>query len=183
LLILASGSPRRSELLSAAGYAFSVIPADIDEVIPDGVSPDTAVKSIALQKARNIAVSHVNDIIIGADTAVHYKGLILGKPANGREAHSMLNLLSGKTHEVYTGVAVIAKNAEIVFSEMTRVEFYPITDREIAAYIKTGEPFDKAGAYGIQGKGMCLVKRVNGDFYNVMGLPAARLVRVLKCLK
>jgi len=183
MIILASKSPRRIELLTAAGFAFSVIPATGEEVIPDNASPREAVRALALQKAREVAAAHVSDIVIGADTVVAIDGRILGKPRDKADAGAMLRTLSGRVHEVYTGVAVIADKAALAFSERTEVEFYRLSEREINSYIDTGEPFDKAGAYGIQGKGMTLVRRISGDFYNVMGLPVGRLTRVLRCFK
>lgn len=183
MLILASKSPRRSQLLSAAGFVFTVIPAEGKEIMPENAVPSRAVRALASQKAREVARNRENDIVIGADTVVVCGGKILGKPRDEADAFAMLSALSGRTHEVYTGVAVIGKGAELVFSEVTKVEFYRLSKAEIHAYIKTGESFDKAGSYGIQGKGMTLVRRVSGDFYNVMGLPVGRLSRVLKCLK
>jgi len=183
MLILASQSPRRKQLLSAAGFVFETVPSDIDEVIPEDAGPANAVRALAMQKAANIAKTRPGGIIIGADTVVFSGGRILGKPKDKDGAAAMLSALSGRTHEVFTGVAVVAGNTAIGFSERTEVEFYRLSESEITAYIETGEPFDKAGAYGIQEKGMLLVKRIRGDFFNVMGLPIGRLARVLRCLK
>lgn len=180
-MILASKSPRRQELLRVISREFRVIPAVGEEIIPEGASPEEAVLILSRQKAEEIYASYRNELIISADTVVAIDGKILGKPHNEEHAFEMLKTLSGRVHTVYTGVCVIFPNGDKEnFAERTDVEFYPLTDREIRDYIATGEPMDKAGAYGIQEKGALLVKRIDGDFYNVMGLPIARLSRVLK---
>lgn len=180
-MILASKSPRRKELLGSITKDFKIIPAVGDENIPDGTAPRDAVRMLAEQKADEIFASHKGEIIIGADTVVVIDEKILGKPKNEKNAAEMLGTLSGRVHTVYTGVCVIFEDGrKTSFAEKTDVEFYPLTEREIAGYIATGEPMDKAGAYGIQEKGALLVKRIDGDFYNVMGLPVARLARVLR---
>lgn len=180
-MILASKSPRRQELLRVISREFRVIPAVGEEIIPEGTSPEEAVLILSRQKAEEIYASYRNELIISADTVVAIDGKILGKPHNEEHAFEMLKTLSGRVHTVYTGVCVIFPNGDKEnFAERTDVEFYPLTDREIRDYIATGEPMDKAGAYGIQEKGALLVKRIDGDFYNVMGLPIARLSRVLK---
>ncbi len=179
-MILASKSPRRFELLKIISEDFRVIPAAGDEVIPDGTSPKDAVLLLSRQKAEEIYSQHKNEIIISADTVVSIDGKILGKPHSEPDAAEMLRTLSGRIHTVYTGVCVIFEDGSAEnFAESTEVEFYPLSDKEISDYIATGEPMDKAGAYGIQEKGALLVKRISGDFYNVMGLPVARLARVL----
>lgn len=180
-MILASQSPRRRELLAFISPDFRVIPAVGEESISEGMAPEQAVKLLALQKAREIFAEQMGEIIIAADTVVSIDGAILGKPNNKTHAANMLRMLSGNFHNVYTGVCVIFGNGEMeLFCEETRVEFYPLSDKDINDYIATGEPMDKAGAYGIQGKGALLVKRIEGDFYNVMGLPVGRLARVLR---
>lgn len=181
MLILASKSPRREELLREMGYSFLVIPSLADEVIDPTLPPDKVVQQLAKAKALDVLAAHPDDRIIGADTIVCCDQQILGKPKDADDASRMLALLSGRTHSVYTGVA-IAENGIIVHSFVgeTLVEFYPLFDEDIEWYVATGEPFDKAGAYGIQGKGAYLVKRIDGDFYNVMGLPIAELARYLK---
>ena len=179
-MILASKSPRRQELLRVISKDFRIIPAAGEEIIPEGTSPEDAVLMLSRQKAEEIYASYKNELIISADTVVAIDGKILGKPRDEAQAAEMLKTLSGRVHTVYTGVCVIFPNGGMEnFAESTDVEFYPLSDREIRDYIATGEPMDKAGAYGIQEKGALLVKRIDGDFYNVMGLPIARLARVL----
>lgn len=179
MLILASQSPRRHELLKSAGYDFEIVPAKSEEHIPENTPPEQAVMALARQKALEISTLHPDATVIGADTIVVIDNVILGKPSDKSEAFDMLRTLSGRTHTVFTGVCVIMGNSEETFAESTEVEFYELSDEEITAYIETGEPFDKAGAYGIQEKGALLVKGIVGDFYNVMGLPIGRLVRCL----
>lgn len=179
-LILASGSPRRKELLELAGIPFEIVVSEIDETIGAYSSPSDIVMSLALQKASAVAETNEESVVLGADTIVTYESRILGKPANEAEAKEMLQLLSGRTHEVYTGVALVSKEKTITFYERTEVTFWELAEEEIDAYIRTKEPFDKAGSYGIQGKGAIFVHHVNGDYYNVVGLPIARLVRELK---
>lgn len=179
-MILASGSPRRRELLGFICSEFKVIPAVGEEQIPEGASPEEAVLALSRQKAEEIAAKYPNETVIGADTVVSIDGEILGKPRDERDAARMLRLLSGRVHSVFTGVCVIFADGRIEnFAEETKVEFYPLSEREIADYIATGDPMDKAGAYGIQERGAKNVKGIVGDFYNVMGLPVARLARVL----
>ena len=159
---------------------FRVIPAKGEEVLPEKISPENAVLTLSEQKADEVYREYRGEVIIAADTIVAIDGKILGKPADEKDAFAMLKTLSGRVHEVFTGVCVIFANGRKErFFEETKVEFYELSDAEIADYIKTGEPMDKAGAYGIQGKGALLVKRIDGDYYNVMGLPVARLLRVL----
>jgi len=180
LIILASQSPRRKELLKMCGYEFEVKPAEADETLPEGITPGEAVCHLSRIKAE--AADDGENIIIGSDTVVASEGEILGKPHSDEDAFSMLKKLSGKVHSVFTGVTLIKKKEKITFFEETKVEFYPLSDEEIKDYIKTGEPKDKAGAYGIQGYGGLLVKGISGDFNNVVGLPVARLSRELKKL-
>lgn len=176
-IILASASPRRRELMELAGYDFEVICADITEVVPENVEPQEVVMSLALQKARAVADEHKNAVVVGSDTVVALDGKILGKPHSRQEACEMLRSLSGKAHKVFTGVAIVCGEKVKNFFDETDVEFYPLSDCEIEKYVATGEPMDKAGAYGIQGKGSVLIKKINGDFFNVMGLPIAKLYR------
>ena len=178
-LILASGSPRRKELLETAGLTFRITVADITEVIPDGASPEEAVMSLAMQKAQAVAELNPDCVVLGSDTVVVNDGRILGKPADEADAKDMLRALSGKTHKVCTGVAIIGPEKTKNFCETTEVEFHELTEKEISDYVKTGEPMDKAGAYGIQGKGCVLVKRINGDYFNVVGLPVSKVYREL----
>ncbi len=179
-MILASQSPRRRELLSLITSDFRIIPAKGEEVLPEKISPENAVLALSEQKAKEIYAGYKGEIIIAADTIVAIDGKILGKPKDEADAFEMLKTLSGRVHEVFTGVCVIFPNGEKEhFFDETKVEFYPLSDKEISDYIKTGEPMDKAGAYGIQEQGALLVKRIDGDYYNVMGLPVAKLFRVI----
>ena len=176
-IILASASPRRKELMELAGYDFEVICADIVEVVPEEAMPQEVVMSLALQKAQAVAAEHKEAVVIGSDTVVALDGKILGKPHSEQEACEMLRSLSGRTHKVFTGVAIVCGGKVKNFFDETDVEFYSLGDDEIKKYVATGEPTDKAGAYGIQGKGSVLAKRINGDFFSVMGLPSAKLYR------
>lgn len=182
-LILASASPRRREILAKAGYPCIVRPADIEESLDPALPAGAAVESLARQKADCAArAARPGELILAADTIVVRGGEILGKPRDQAEAFSMLRSLSGRSHAVYTGVC-IARPGEAagreVFSCVTTVWFYPLSDTEIRRYIATGEPMDKAGAYGIQGLGCLLVERIEGDYFNVMGLPIAETARRL----
>ena len=180
-MILASQSPRRRELLAFISPDFRVIPAVGEENIPDGAAPEQAVLALSRQKAEEVSRANKGELVIAADTVVAIDGKILGKPHSEAEAFEMLSTLSGRVHSVYTGVCVIfADGSTENFAEETKVEFYPLTAEEINAYIATGDPMDKAGAYGIQEKGSANVKGIVGDFYNVMGLPVGRLARALR---
>ncbi|EMA6342800.1 nucleoside triphosphate pyrophosphatase [Bacillus cytotoxicus] len=179
-LILASGSPRRKELLELANVPFEVVVSEVEETIGAYSSPADIVMALALQKASAVAETHEESIVLGADTIVTYDSHILGKPKDAAEAKEMLQLLSGKTHEVYTGVALISKEKTVTFYERTEVTFWELTEEEIDVYIATKEPLDKAGSYGIQGKGAIFVQQIQGDYYSVVGLPIARLVRELQ---
>lgn len=179
-MILASQSPRRRELLSLITADFRVIPAKGEEILPEGISPSEAVVLLSRQKAAEIYKEYKNETIIAADTVVAIDGKILGKPTDEADAAAMLKLLSGRTHSVFTGVCIISPDgSENSFAEETTVEFWELSDKLIADYVSSGEPMDKAGAYGIQDAGALLVKRINGDYYNVMGLPVGRLFREL----
>lgn len=171
-VILASQSPRRKELLHFLFSDFSVRPADIDESIPVGVDPFAAAQLIAEKKADAINSS---GLVIACDTVVIIGGEILGKPKDEGDAWHMLEKLSGVTHDVVSGVALRYKGKKRSFSQRTSVTFCSMTDGDISAYLATGEPFDKAGAYGIQGYGALFVEKIDGDFFNVVGLPLARL--------
>lgn len=179
-IILASGSPRRKELLTLAGVNFRVIPSGADENINKDLSPAETVESLAVLKASDVYSLHPGCAVIGSDTVVASCGKILGKPADEDDAFNMLSALSGKTHSVFTGVCIKTPEKTVVFSEETQVTFYPLTPDEIREYIATGEPMDKAGAYGIQGRGCTLVEKIDGDYFNVVGLPIAQTVRKLK---
>ena len=182
IIILASGSPRRKELLEQMDILFEVKPADIDEDL--GISdPAKLVEELSLLKAKFVAEAHPGRVVLGADTVVAIGRIILGKPLDENDALDMLRSLSGKTHQVFTGVSfVCAKNGEIykkTFSECTDVVMYENEDGLLKKYIASGEPMDKAGGYGIQGAGAILIKEIHGDYYNVVGLPIARTVREL----
>lgn len=179
-IILASASPRRKELLTLAGVNFTVEVADADETLEDGVTPDEAVKQLAEIKARAVFEQHADSIVIGADTVVAVDGKILGKPKNYEEASEMLNILSGRKHFVFTGVCLMSQEKTTVFCQKTAVEFYPLSQNEIDEYIASNDCYDKAGGYGIQTNGCVLVKGIEGDYFNVVGLPVAETVRALK---
>lgn len=232
-LILASGSPRRQELIRTFGLAFRIDPADVDETMPDGTPPDELVEQLSLRKAQAVSGRGGHEeggIVIGSDTVVVLDGRILGKPVDERDAIDMLRALSGRTHQVYTGLACIDVGIEAelarretpdakvrhnlysggnltdkadmtspgefgryrLFSErpggrpeviaghtVSHVTFRPMDEDEIAAYVKSGEPMDKAGAYGVQGLGALFVEKIEGDFYSIMGLPLNLLYRML----
>lgn len=178
MIILASKSPRRKELLSFITTDFAVKSADVDETLPQGISPDKAVEYLSKIKAEPF--KNENDIAIGADTVVALDGKILGKPRDDADAFATLKMLSGREHSVFTGVSVIKGENIETFSVQTKVKMFELTDEEIEEYIATDEPFDKAGSYGIQGKGSLLVEKIDGDYFNVVGLPISRLNRVLK---
>lgn len=178
-IVLASASPRRKELLKLITSEFDIIPSDVDETLPEEIKSENAAEYLAKIKARSIG-NIENTAVIGCDTVVVIDGNILGKPKNREQCRSMLTSLSGKTHFVYTGVCIIYNSIEYSFAEKTEVIFYNLSEMEIEEYIETGEPFDKAGGYGIQGKGALLVKGINGDYFNVVGLPVSTLNRKLK---
>lgn len=182
-IILASASPRRKQIMENAGFSFIVFKAEIDEEITENLQLNELVIDLALKKALEAKKHFGNGIIIGADTLVEIDGKVLGKPVNEQEAREMLNLLSGKTHSVYTGLAVIYKDKTITDFVKTKVVFRKLSEAEIDWYIETGEPFDKAGGYGIQEKGSLLVKEIEGDYFNVVGLPIARLNEILKSIR
>ena len=176
-LVLASASPRRKDLLAQAGYKFEVCASDADEQAGTDVSPDALATLNASRKAHAVqdTLADTHAVVIGADTIVVLNGTVFGKPAYESEAKRMLEALSGHTHEVITGVCILSATREDAFAETTRVSFRELSNCEIDAYVKTGEPLDKAGAYGIQGFGGKLVSQVQGDYNNVVGLPVARL--------
>ncbi len=178
--ILASASPRRKELFGFIADDFDCISPNVEEIVPEDIPTYKSVEYLAKIKANFIAKNLTDTIVVSADTAVFADGQMLGKPKDNQDAFNMLKMLSGKTHKVITGCCVCLNGKEICFSEQTEVTFFDLTDQEINDYIATGEPNDKAGAYGIQGKGRMLIKGINGDFYNVVGLPVARLNREIK---
>ena len=181
-IVLASGSPRRSELLRKGGLEdFEVMPVDADETIVPGTEPHTAVMQLSGKKALAARERCApGDLIIAADTVVSLDGEILGKPGTEDRAREMLKKLSGRSHKVFTGVTLRRGDMEMTDFEETEVFFREISESEIGAYIRTGEPLDKAGAYGIQGAACSFVYRLEGDYYNVMGLPMAKLCTMLK---
>ena len=182
LFVLASKSPRRKALLKSIGINAEIIPARIDESIYSGLEPEKMVRELAMLKAADVARSFgKNTVVIGADTCVCLDNKVFGKPHTIEEAKSMLRKLQGKTHEVYTGYCVFdctTKNA-VSRSEKTLVTFKSLSEEEIDAYVKTREPMDKAGAYGIQEKGAIFVEKIEGDYFNVVGLPLCALSKLL----
>ena len=190
-LVLASGSPRRIELLTEAGFTPLVAPQDVDEAALEGEAPEHLVERLARLKATSALTNSpacAGDVVIAADTIVTLNGELLGKPADETDACRMLAELSGNKHQVKTGVCIALagetpEDAKLVsFVDSSDVEFYELTAEEISAYVATAEPMDKAGAYGIQGLGRALVKSINGDYFNIVGLPVARLLRELAAL-
>jgi septum formation protein len=203
-IVLASASPRRAEILRNAGFEFEIIPAEIDESMRPRETTEAYVRRLAKEKALSVArqlpIRHglLHRPVVGADTTVRLEGEILGKPGSAEEARKMLRRLSGKWHEVLTGLAVVvmriptrrissktgigygAGGETWIAVEKTRVEFARLSEKEIEEYIKTDEPFDKAGAYAIQGRGGKFIPRIEGCYFNVMGLPLARLYAMLK---
>ncbi len=193
MLILASASPRRQELLRNAGIPFIVEPTDIPEIPEAGEEPKAFVERLACAKARVIAQHHPNDFILGADTTVVIGNAILNKPIDAADAARMLRMISGRTHQVMTGVCLISPPAnaqlktenrelrtEHVRSELTSVSFEPLSEDDIDFYVSTGEPMDKAGAYGIQGIASRWISRIEGDYFNVVGLPVSLVYKLLR---
>ncbi len=178
-LILASQSPRRQELLKLFGVPFRVEAADIDESMDKTARPFDEVARVSLCKALAVA-RDADDVVIAADTVVVCAGRVLGKPKSAQEAAQMLRLLSGRDHQVMTGVSVLRGTRKRVFTEVTDLHFRPLSDAEIDRYVRSGEPMDKAGAYGIQGGAALFCEKIHGDYYNVMGLPVCRLGTVLR---
>lgn len=181
-IILASKSPRRRELLSVIFKNFDIEVSDADETMPDNLSPADCASEIAYRKLCDIKSKFDDALIIAADTIVVLDNKILGKPKNETDAFNMLSSLSGRTHTVYTGVALSYKDKLIRFSEGTSVSFRPLSADIIRAYIETKEPMDKAGAYGIQNKGALFVEKIEGDYFNVVGLPICRLATEIEKL-
>jgi septum formation protein len=181
-VFLASASPRRRQLLESVGLKFTVDPADIVETIPDSDDPAALARGLSLMKARVVATRHRDSVIIAADTLGFLDGSILGKPASEDDAASMLGLLSGRCHRVITGLSVIdtGTEREITRSVETLVCFRKLELKEIWAYVRSGEPMGKAGSYAIQGLGSLLVERIDGDYFNVVGLPLNALALALR---
>ena len=188
MLILASGSPRRRELLTQAGLTVKVEVADIDETAQPGEAPAKYVQRLAVEKAHAVWERHKDEddsdsnspiVVLGADTTVVLDGEILGKPADVADARRMLEQLAGRTHQVLTGIAAISRNATVSEVEITQVYFDLINERELIHYLASGEPLDKAGAYGIQGYAARWIPKIEGCYFNVMGLPIARTIAVI----
>jgi septum formation protein len=181
-IILASASPRRREILKMTGLKFSVDAGDYEEDMDLPLGPRQLARLLSSEKARAIAVKYSDALVIAADTFIVFKGSLLGKPHTSEEAGRMLDLLNGKAHSVITGFTVIDTRTKKKLSRSveTRVYFRKLTAKEIASYISTGEPLDKAGAYAIQGIGAVIVKKIEGDYFNVMGLPLSSLAEALK---
>ena len=178
-LILASASPRRKELLGLFRVPFEIRVADIDEAMDPNKAPYDEVARVSRLKAKAVSAGE-DDIVIAADTIVVCEGKVLGKPKNEADAKEMLRLLSGRDHQVMTGVTVLRGERCETFTEVTDLHFRPLTDKEIDDYVATGEPMDKAGSYGIQGGAALFCERLVGDYYNVMGLPVCRLGMILR---
>jgi len=183
LLILASASPRRSELLRNAGIPFEVDPANVPEEPLSGEAPIDYAQRLACAKAQAVLARHLDALVLGADTVVVVDNHLLEKPQDAEDAKRMLRLLSGRAHQVITGVCLVSSQTERTEAEMTTVVFNAMSEVEIAEYVATGEPMDKAGAYGIQGIASRWVERIEGDYFNVVGLPVARVYRMLKELR
>ena len=178
-LILASASPRRRDLLTQAGLRFDVLPAHIDETLHPNESPTAYVQRLALEKAQALHALHPKATILGADTTVVLEHEILNKPTDLSDAERILRLLSNRVHQVHTGIAVVTPTTRRAHVETTSVFFAPIPDADLAHYLSTGDSLDKAGAYGIQGYAARWITRIEGDFFNVMGLPIAATIRLL----
>jgi septum formation protein len=186
MLVLASASPRRRELLAQAGFAFEVQPADVNEDLRPGEDPIAYVTRLAREKAEAVFAQRANAdaelVVLGADTTVCVDRQILGKPESAQDAARMLRLLSGRTHRVITGVALVSASQTQVAAEVTAVQFLSVSEAEIAGYIATGEPSDKAGAYAIQGYAARWIPRIEGCYFNVVGLPIALVSTLLNAL-
>ena len=180
MFILASQSPRRKEILEMLGVDFTIVPAKNEAEIPSNMPIKYGVTQVAYLKAREVFHLFPDSTALGADTVVVIDNEILGKPKDREEAFSMLKKLSGNTHQVITGVALIKKGKTVMFSEQAKVTFASLTDEEINDYIETGECFDKAGSYAVQGKSAKFIKKIDGDYYSVVGLPCQKLYQVLK---
>ncbi len=176
-LVLASASPRRKEIFEQLGFEFEIKPSSKEPPMREGEDIREAVLNSARTKAEDIFESNPDAVVVGADTVVVLDNKALGKPKDEQDAKNMLRTLSGRTHEVLTGVYVCSKDTKKGFVASTKVEFYELSDEEIDWYVKTGEPMDKAGSYGIQCKGVRFVKGIVGDYFNVVGFPAAEFIR------
>ena len=184
-IVLASQSPRRRELLEQLGLEFTIHPSTVEEKVTSE-DPAEVVRKLCRQKAQDVADEMEKEhpdhdmVVLGADTIVVYEGRILGKPADRDDAEKMLHMLQGNTHSVYTGVTLIGKGKSVTFAEETKVTMYPVSDEEITWYIGTKEPDDKAGSYAVQGLGARFIQKIEGDYNNVVGLPAGRIYQILR---
>lgn len=178
--IVASASPRRKELLEETGYSFEIIPSDADESCSEALSPEELVKELAKRKALSVYEKNTDAVVLGCDTVVEYNGTVLGKPQSRKEAEEMLTMLSGRIHNVHTGVCITDSTDTVSFVSTVKVEFYELSPELIKSYVNSGESDDKAGSYGIQGIGRVLVKGIEGDYFSVVGLPVAETARVLE---
>lgn len=180
MLILASRSPRRRELLTMLGLDFTIMTADIDETMDETLSVEDAVAEVCRRKAEAVAQKRPDDLVLAADTIVVADGKVLGKPHDPEEAKAMLRLLSGRDHQVFTAFCLRQNGTADTHVEMTRLRFKSLSEEEISAYVATGSPMDKAGAYGIQDQAAIFVEAMEGDYYNVMGLPLCSLAKALR---
>ena len=181
-LLLASSSPRRAALLRAAGFTFEVMPVHLDERVLPGEAVEAYVSRLAMAKAAAVSAKHPDAFVIGADTTVVIRGEVLGKPVHTADAERMIRTLMGRTHEVFTGVCVQKGNRQLVHVEPSRVQMTRMTDPEIAWYVGSGEPMDKAGGYAIQGLAARFIEGIDGSYSNVVGLPVATVYDLLKQL-
>jgi len=181
-IVLASQSPRRRELMLLLNLPFSSENPQIDEVIDPSLPLNKAIEKIAFDKAQDVFTRHPNSIVIGSDTVVVLDDLVLGKPTDEQDAIRMLNLLSGKTHKVITGVCMLSDKEKIVFHSIAKVTFYPLDETAIKTYVASASPLDKAGAYGIQDRGALFIESIVGDYYTIMGLPIAEINRRIRLM-
>lgn len=179
-IILASASPRRKQLLSLIYDDFRIIVSDIRELVPRDLTVEKCPEYLACKKAESVSRGREKSLVIGCDTSVVIDGKILNKPRSTSDARTMMQLLSGRSHKVITGCCLYYMGKFHSFSEITEVEFYPLTEQDIETYVNSTEPYDKAGGYGIQNKGALFIKGIKGDYYNVVGLPVARLKREIE---
>lgn len=179
-LILASGSPRRSEILNAVGWKFEKHVADIDETELDGENPAEYVQRLAVEKAQAVALNYKNTLVLGADTTVVIDEQIIGKPVDLDDARRMLRMLSGREHQVLTGVALVKGEVTKIGLQTTKVTFNKMNDDEIEYLVKNGEPLDKAGGYAVQAQAALFIEKIEGDYWNVVGLPINLVYRLVK---
>jgi septum formation protein len=178
-LVLASGSPRRAEILNSVGWEFEKDVPDIDESERPGESPEDYVMRLAASKSEVIAERHPNEIVLGADTTVVIDGQIVGKPIDAADARRMIKMLSGNWHEVLTGIAISRKGSSLIDLQRTRVKFAQMKDDEIAFLVENGDPLDKAGAYAVQAQAALFIEKIEGDYWNVVGLPVSLVYRIV----